>query len=216
MELNEEAAGADQDDEPNDSQPPSQERPANTAREPTAPAPNGPEVDGDDGAATTARPILGAAPIVGKKKGIGRPPRRKHTRFTPKKKSAPKEKPAPLQPGETGYYKWGKNKFWRILGISRERKVGKTMEYYVHWRGVDQEGQEWEPSWAKEDWISHEAYQDWVKRKREGREAEIDPNVSGRKYPGIGKRVWDRRTLRMRWRKKIPMKKTRGSREMIN
>lgn len=114
------------------------------------------------------------------KTGIAKTPRKKHTRFAPKKKSAAQEMTTPLQPGEAGYYKWKENRFWRILGIRKERKVGKTTKYLVHWKGLDQNGQEWKPEWVNKDMISHEAYRDWVKRKREGRQSKIDANVSGR------------------------------------
>lgn len=128
-------------------------------------APEAPEVDDEDRAASSARPVQGAAPKV--KKGIAHKPKR----FVPKKR------PSTYRRRD---WQWKPNRFWVIRGVTAEKKVGNNTKYLVHWLGLDQNGRKYKPTWTKEDMISEEAYRDWVKRKRDGKESEIDENVSDR------------------------------------
>ncbi|RXK40848.1 hypothetical protein M231_01907 [Tremella mesenterica] len=64
---------------------------------------------------------------------------------------------------------------WDVLEILEERQRGSRTEYRVKWDGLDDQGNEWDPSWVKSTDCSAELIQTWqAKKDRLGLESPAD------------------------------------------
>ncbi|EIW70845.1 hypothetical protein TREMEDRAFT_56674, partial [Tremella mesenterica DSM 1558] len=64
---------------------------------------------------------------------------------------------------------------WDVLEILEERQRGSRTEYRVKWDGLDDQGNEWDPSWVKSTDCSAELIQTWqAKKARLGLESPAD------------------------------------------